>query len=148
MRFRPFAFLLLSLTMFPVLAVSQTDEIQVYDGEIAPSGILNLMIHNNFTPKGRTVPTYPGAIVANHSYQVTAEWAYGMKPWFERGFISRRLHPIRQTTDRRSTASRFASSLRAQTLTTTRSSTQRISSLVLTRAIVKLERSALRSGRS
>ena len=41
MRFRPFAFLLLSLTMFPVLAVSQTDEIQVYDGELAPPGILN-----------------------------------------------------------------------------------------------------------
>ncbi len=85
MKFRPFALLLLCLTMFPVLAVSQTDEIQVYDGEIAPPGILNLMIHNNFTPKGRTVPTYPGAIVANHSYQVTAEWAYGVKPWFEQG---------------------------------------------------------------
>jgi hypothetical protein len=43
------------------------------------------MIHNNFTPKGRIVPTYPGAIVPNHSYQVTAEWAYGVKPWFEQG---------------------------------------------------------------
>jgi len=69
----------------PVLMLAQTDEIQVYDGEIAPPGIFNLMIHNNFTPKGRTVPDYPGAIIANHSYQVTAEWAYGVTPWFEQG---------------------------------------------------------------
>jgi hypothetical protein len=64
---------------------AQTDEIQVYDGEIAPPGIFNLMVHNNFTPKGRTTPDYPGAIIANHSYQVTAEWAYGVTPWFEQG---------------------------------------------------------------
>ena len=42
---------------------------------MAPPGIFNLMIHNNFTPKGRTAPDYPGAIIADHSYQVTAEWA-------------------------------------------------------------------------
>ncbi len=75
----------LCLISMPVLAFAQTDEIQVYDGEIAPPGIFNLMIHNNFTPKGRTVPDYPGAIIANHSYQVTAEWAYGVTPWFEQG---------------------------------------------------------------
>jgi hypothetical protein len=76
----------LCLISMPVLAFAQTDEIQVYDGEIAPPGIFNMMIHNNFTPKGRTVPDYPGAIIANHSYQVTAEWAYGVTPWFEQGF--------------------------------------------------------------
>src|SRR5580693_5588290 len=43
------------------------------------------MVDNNFTRKGRTVPDYPGAIIANHSYQVTAEWAYGVTPWFEQG---------------------------------------------------------------
>ncbi len=75
----------LCLISMPVLTFAQTDEIQVYDGEIAPPGIFNLMIHNNFTPKGRTVPDYPGAIIANHSYQVTAEWAYGVTPWFEQG---------------------------------------------------------------
>lgn len=69
----------------PTLAVTQTDEIQVYDGEISPPGIINLMIHNNFTPKGRTTPSYPGAIVANHSYQATAEFAYGVTPWMEQG---------------------------------------------------------------
>jgi hypothetical protein len=71
--------------VLPVLIYAQTDEIQVYYGEIAPPGIFNLMLHNNFTPKGRTVPNYPGAILANHSYQVTAEWAYGVTPWFEQG---------------------------------------------------------------
>lgn len=80
------AFLALTcLISVPVLAVAQTDEIQVYDGEIVPPGIFNLMIHNNFTPKGRKVPEYPGAIIANHSYQVTAEWAYGVTPWLEQG---------------------------------------------------------------
>ena len=67
----------ISVTIFlismPALILAQTDEIQVYDGEIAPVGIFNLMVHNNFTPKGRTIPDYPGAIIANHSFQVTAE---------------------------------------------------------------------------
>ncbi len=70
---------------FPAFVRAQTDEIQVYDGDIAPVGIFNLMVHQNFTPSGRTKPVYPGAIIANHSYQVTAEWAYGVKPWMEQG---------------------------------------------------------------
>src|SRR5271154_7136045 len=85
MNMRAIGLATLCLIAMPVLAFAQTDEIQVYDGEIAPPGIFNLMIHNNFTPKGRTVPDYPGAIIANHSYQVTAEWAYGVTPWFEQG---------------------------------------------------------------
>lgn len=85
MNMRAIGLATLCLIAMPVPAFAQTDEIQVYDGEIAPPGIFNLMIHNNFTPKGRTVPDYPGAIIANHSYQVTAEWAYGVTPWFEQG---------------------------------------------------------------
>jgi hypothetical protein len=77
MNLRAIGLATLCLISMPVLAFAQTDEIQVYDGEIAPPGIFNLMIHNNFTPRGRTVPDYPEAIIANHSYQVTAEWAYG-----------------------------------------------------------------------
>ena len=46
----------LCLVCMPTLGVAQTDEIQVYNGEIAPPGIFNLMIHNNFTPKGRDHP--------------------------------------------------------------------------------------------
>jgi hypothetical protein len=59
----------LCLISMPVVALGQTDEIQVYNAEIAPPGIFNLMIYNNFTPRGRTAPDYPGAIIANHSYR-------------------------------------------------------------------------------
>ena len=66
-------------------AFAQTDEIQVYDAEIEPQGIFNLMVHSNFTPAGRTAPVFPGAIVADHSFNGTAEWAYGVTPWMEQG---------------------------------------------------------------
>lgn len=64
---------------------AQTDEIQVYDSQISPPGIVNLMIHTNFTPVGRKEPTFPDAVIANDSVNGTAEWAYGVKPWFEQG---------------------------------------------------------------
>jgi len=85
MNLRAIVFATLWLISTPVLAIGQTDEIQVYDGEIAPPGIFNLMVHNNFTPEGRKAPDYPASIIANHSYQVTAEWAYGVTPWLEQG---------------------------------------------------------------
>jgi hypothetical protein len=69
----------------PAFMYAQTDEIQVYDAAIAEPGIFNLMIHTNFTPIGRKTPDYPGAIIANDSFQTTAEWAYGVTPWFEQG---------------------------------------------------------------
>jgi hypothetical protein len=69
----------------PAVMYAQTDEIQVYDAAIAEPGIFNLMIHTNFTPIGRKTPDYPGAIIANDSFQTTAEWAYGVTPWFEQG---------------------------------------------------------------
>ena len=64
--------------MAPISAFAQTDEIQVYDAEIAPPGIFNVMVHSNFTPDGRTIPAYPGAVIANHSFNGTWEWAYGV----------------------------------------------------------------------
>jgi len=85
MNLSAIVFATLWLISTPVLAIGQTDEIQVYDGEIAPPGIFNLMVHNNFTPEGRKAPDYPASIIANHSYQVTAEWAYGVTPWLEQG---------------------------------------------------------------
>jgi len=80
----------LFLIMSGVLAISsaafsQTDEIQVYDAQISEPGIFNLMIHTNFTPIGRKQPAFPDAIIANDSVNGTAEWAYGVKPWFEQG---------------------------------------------------------------
>ena len=80
--------LLLILTAFVVMSTStfaQTDEIQVYDAAIAEQGIVNLMVHTNFTPVGRKTPSFPRAIIANDSVNGAAEWAYGVRPWFEQG---------------------------------------------------------------
>ncbi len=74
------AFLAASLT-----AWAQTDEIQVYDANIAEVGKFNLMLHNNFTPEGRKTPDFPGAVISNHALVGVAEWAYGVTPWFEQG---------------------------------------------------------------
>ena len=65
--------------------VAQTDEIQVYDAEIAAPGIFNLTLHDNFTPSGRTTPDFPGGIVPNHTLNGVPEWAYGVTDWFEAG---------------------------------------------------------------
>jgi hypothetical protein len=69
----------------PVMLLGQTDEIQVYDAVIAEPGVFNVMTHLNFTPIGRKTPEFPGAIIANDSFQTTVEWAYGVTPWFEQG---------------------------------------------------------------
>jgi hypothetical protein len=64
---------------------AQTDEIQVYNAEIAAPGILNLTLHNNYTPEGRMQAAFPGGIVPDCTLNGTAEWAYGVAPWFEAG---------------------------------------------------------------
>ena len=69
----------------PAAAFAQTDEIQVYDAAISDQGKFNLMIHSNFTPIGRKTPSFPGGIIPNHSFNGTAEFAYGVTPWFEQG---------------------------------------------------------------
>jgi len=66
-------------------AWAQTDEIQVYDANIAEVGKFNLEDHNNFTPDGAKNPAFPGAVISNHALVGTAEWAYGVTPWFEQG---------------------------------------------------------------
>lgn len=67
------------------MASAQTDEIQVYDGEIAAPGIFNLTWHNNFTPDGLKVAAFPGGLVNNHNLNGVTEWAYGATEWFEAG---------------------------------------------------------------
>lgn len=66
-------------------ARAQTDEIEVYDAEIAAVGHFNLTWHNNYTPVGRTQPAFPGGIVPNHALNGVPEWAYGVTEWFEAG---------------------------------------------------------------
>lgn len=74
-----------ALVLVPALASAQTDEIQVYDGGLAPVGTFNLTVHNNFTPKGLSTPAFPGAVVADKSFNGVPEWALGVTPWFEAG---------------------------------------------------------------
>jgi hypothetical protein len=71
--------------VWPQCAIAQSDEIQVYDGGLAAPGIFNLTWHNNFTPHGIEKPAFPGAVVADHSWNGVPEWAYGVTPWFEAG---------------------------------------------------------------
>ena len=69
----------------PGPALAQSDEIQVYDGGLADRGVLNLTLHNNYTPRGETAPAFPGAVVADQSWNGVPEWAYGVNRWFEAG---------------------------------------------------------------
>jgi hypothetical protein len=75
--------LLLALT--PSRVCAQTDEIQVYNGNLAAPGVVNLTLHTNYTPSGITTPAFPGAVVADKSFNQVPEWAYGVAPWFEAG---------------------------------------------------------------
>lgn len=76
---------LVCLIGVPRLASAQADEIQVYDGGLAAVGKFNLTWHNNFTPKGSSDPAFPGANVADRSFNGVTEWAYGVTSWFEAG---------------------------------------------------------------
>jgi len=69
----------------PIVAVAQTDEIQVYDAAIADQGIFNLMLHTNYTPIGRKTAVFPGGIIPDQSVNGTAEFAYGVTDWLEQG---------------------------------------------------------------
>ena len=64
---------------------AQTDEIQVYDGGLAAVGTVNLTLHSNFTPRGLTTPAFPGAVIADKSFNGVPEWALGVTSWFEAG---------------------------------------------------------------
>jgi hypothetical protein len=69
----------------PIAGFAQTDEIQVYDAAIAEKGKFNLMLHNNFTPRGLKTPAFPGGIVPDKTLVGVSEWAYGVTDWFEAG---------------------------------------------------------------
>lgn len=76
---------LIGLLGLPSRALAQGDEIQVYDGSLAPKGVFNLTWHNNFTPKGIKTPSVPGGVTADKSFNGVTEWAFGVSDWFEAG---------------------------------------------------------------
>jgi hypothetical protein len=80
---------------WPLVASAQTDEIQVYTGELAPPGELSLMFHNNFTIRGAKSAELPGGVVPHHSLNGVPEFAYGVNDWCELGayfFVYSRTH--------------------------------------------------------
>jgi hypothetical protein len=54
----------LVLLVGPTAVFAQTDEIQVYDAEIAEPSVFNLMIHTNFTPIGLKTADFSGGSFA------------------------------------------------------------------------------------
>ena len=75
----------IALLAVPAIAFAQADEIQVYDGGLAAPGVFNLTLHNNFISKGLTTPAFPGAVVADRSFNGVPEFALGVTSWFEAG---------------------------------------------------------------
>lgn len=79
----------LSLTILSLLALrplhGQSDEIQVYTGEVAAPGSGSITVHANYTPNGRTAAGIAGGVVPDGSVNGAFEWAYGATDWFEAG---------------------------------------------------------------
>jgi hypothetical protein len=84
-RFATIGALTAGLLAMPARARAQTDEIQVYTAGIADEGVVNLTVHDNFIASSAVPPEFPGAVVADRSFNGVAEWAYGVRPWFEAG---------------------------------------------------------------
>jgi hypothetical protein len=74
--------------LWPAVAQAQTDEIQVYDATIAKPGVVNLTLHDNYTPSGRKVPDFAGGLVPDHTLNGVPEWAFGVTDWFEAGLYA------------------------------------------------------------
>jgi hypothetical protein len=82
----PFARALCALCLAPGLAgAALSDEIQVYDDDINAPREFGLELHANATPKGRSVPDYPGEVVPNHGLRLTPEFSYGLTRAWEAG---------------------------------------------------------------
>jgi len=79
---------LIAVILFGVVsrtAAAQTDEIQVYTGEILAPGAASLTFHSNYSARGLTIAAFPGGVVPDHSVNGAFEWAYGVSEWFEAG---------------------------------------------------------------
>ena len=68
--------------------VLASDEIQVYNAEIAEVGQWTFEQHLNYILQGRTRPEFPGGLIPNHSLNGTPELAYGVTEGWELGFYA------------------------------------------------------------
>jgi hypothetical protein len=76
---------LLVIATLPIIAKAQTDEIQVYTGELAEPGEFTLTLHNNYTPNGLKTPAFPGGVRPDGTLNGVPEFAYGATEWLELG---------------------------------------------------------------
>jgi hypothetical protein len=81
-RFLIFAMMFWSLA---TQVAKATDEIQVYNANIAAVGQFTIQQHLNYVPAGLNAPPFPGGLVSNHSINGTPEFAYGVTDWWEVG---------------------------------------------------------------
>jgi hypothetical protein len=90
MRLRHCVLLMLPmvLALSPLPAHAVTDEIQVYNAEIAEVGQWTLQQHLNYAISGRKWPDFPGGMIPNHALNGTPELAYGITEWWEIGFYA------------------------------------------------------------
>jgi hypothetical protein len=82
---RAFILAVVAVLTLVTTAGAQTDEIQVYDGGLAPRGTFNLTLHNNYIASGLTEPAFPGTVTADKSFNGVPEWAVGVTRWLELG---------------------------------------------------------------
>lgn len=69
-------------------AYAVTDEIQVYNAEIAQPGQWTLQQHLNYAINGRKQPDFDGGFVPHHALNGTPELAYGVTNWYELGWYA------------------------------------------------------------
>lgn len=81
------AYAMVGMILVPLRAQA-TDEIQVYNAEIAEVGQWTIQQHLNYTFIGRTQPDFPGGLIPDHSLNGTPELAYGISDWWELGFYA------------------------------------------------------------
>ena len=71
--------------ILPLVALAQTDEIQVYDAAIVSPGSAELTIHSNYPPDGLKEPAFAGGVTPDHSTNGAFEFAYGVADSWELG---------------------------------------------------------------
>lgn len=66
-------------------AAHATDEIQVYNANIAAPGQFTIQQHLNYVGIGQKDPPFPGGFGSDKTLNGTPEFAYGMTDWWELG---------------------------------------------------------------
>jgi hypothetical protein len=77
-----------ALALSTLRAHAVTDEIQVYNADIAKVGQWTLQSHSNYAISGRKDPDFEGGIIPHHALNGTPELAYGITEWWEMGFYA------------------------------------------------------------